>query len=67
VNPYSPAYGHPYRHGVIPTVGQHQKMKDWETANAVMRATSANTLFYRGGTNSSNQRIFRCSNLMATS
>ena len=55
INPYSPAYGHPYRHGVIPTVGQHQKMREWETKHAVMRATSTNTLFYRGGTSSSNQ------------
>ncbi len=54
-NPYSPRYQHPYRHGVIPTLGQHQKMKDWETAHAVGRATSANTLAYGGGTNSSSQ------------
>ncbi len=29
VNPYSPAYHHSYRHGVIPTVGQLQKMRHW--------------------------------------
>jgi hypothetical protein len=55
INPYSPKIGHPYRHGVIPTVGLHQKMKEWETAHSTIRATSANTLFYRGGTSSSNQ------------
>jgi Big-like domain-containing protein len=55
VNPYSPKVGHPYRHGVIPTVGVHEKMKSWEQAHVAGRATSTNTLFYRGGTNSSNQ------------
>jgi serine protease len=54
-NPYSPKNGHPYRHGVIPTLGVHQKMKEWEAAHRVGLATSANTLFYRGGTSSSNQ------------
>lgn len=56
-NPYSPSYQHPYRHGVIPTIGQHQKMKEWEKTHATRstQATSANTLFYRGGTNSSSQ------------
>ena len=56
-NPYSPAYGHPYRHGVIPTIGQHQKMKEWELKNTSTRSTraSTNTLYYRGGTSSSNQ------------
>ncbi|HSN17405.1 MAG TPA: hypothetical protein VLV87_04270, partial [Gammaproteobacteria bacterium] len=57
-NPYSPQYHHAYRHGVIPTVGQHQKMKEWEAthrANRATTATSANTLYYGGGTSSSNQ------------
>jgi serine protease len=26
VNPYSPAYGHAYRHGVVPTRAVHAKM-----------------------------------------
>ena len=55
VNPYSPSYGHPYRHGVVPTRGQHEKMKNWEAKHASIRATSTNTLYYRGGTSSSNQ------------
>jgi len=54
-NPYSPAYGHPYRHGVIPTVGVHQKMKEWAAKHGATLATSTNTLYYRGGTSSSNQ------------
>ena len=54
-NPYSPSYHHPYRHGVIPTVGQNQKMKEWAAKHAVGFATGTNTLFYGGGTSSSNQ------------
>ena len=56
-NPYSPAYDHPYRHGVIPTRELGEKMKAWEEANRarVGFATSANTLFYGGGTSSGSQ------------
>ncbi|HEV7165425.1 MAG TPA: Ig-like domain-containing protein [Gammaproteobacteria bacterium] len=55
-NPYSPAYGHPYRHGVIPHRAVHEKMKQWEKANATKAAaTGTETLSYGGGTNSSNQ------------
>ena len=55
-NPYSPAYGHAYRHGVIPTRDQHAKMKQWETAHAVhAAATGSETLSYGGGTSSSSQ------------
>src|SRR5690349_11331809 len=55
-NPYSPAYGHPYRHGVIPTRDQHAKMKQWESAHAVhAAATGSETLSYGGGTSSSSQ------------
>jgi serine protease len=42
-NPYSPAYGHPYRHGVVPTVEQHQVMRQHPTIAA------GNTLQYGGG------------------
>jgi Putative Ig domain len=28
-NPYSPAYGHPYRHGVVPTIARQQQMDQW--------------------------------------
>ena len=56
-NPYSPAYDHPYRHGVVPTRELGEKMKAWEAANRtrVGFATSANTLSYGGGTTSSSQ------------
>jgi PKD repeat protein len=33
INPYSPRYGHPYRHGVHPTRETHENMKAWEAAN----------------------------------
>jgi putative Ig domain-containing protein len=49
-NPYSPAYGHPYRHGVIPTVAQQAKMnayaKSHQTPNVPL---ATNTLSYGGG------------------
>jgi serine protease len=49
-NPYSPQAGHPYRHGVIPTLQQNAKMKAWDathhaTPNA---ATGPQTLSYGG-------------------
>ena len=33
INPHSPRYGHPYRHGVHPTRETHEAMKAWEAAN----------------------------------
>ena len=54
LNPYSPAYKHPYRHGVIPTRGVHKLMKHWR-ATHVNAATSTNTLSYGGGTSSGSQ------------
>jgi serine protease len=55
-NPYSPANGHAYRHGAIPTREVHKKMKAWEAAHPnAMAAASSNTLYYRGGTSSSSQ------------
>ncbi|SEM04414.1 putative Ig domain-containing protein [Streptacidiphilus jiangxiensis] len=48
-NPYNPATGHAYRHGVIPTVAQGAKMKQWASSHASPTATSANTLSYGGG------------------
>ena len=41
-NPYSPATGHPYRHGVIPTRQVHALMKQWSAAHGY--ATGAQTL-----------------------
>jgi hypothetical protein len=47
VNPYSPAYHHSYRHGVIPTISRWKLMKRW-ARNHPMNA-SANNLNYGGG------------------
>src|SRR6266513_748897 len=42
INPHSPRYGHPYRHGVHPTRETHEKMKAWEAANrGVVRPAEA--------------------------
>ena len=45
-NPYSPAYQHSYRHGVVPTVSQNSKMKAF---SQVHPAVTGNTLGYGGG------------------
>src|SRR5215469_8353055 len=49
-NPYSPATGHAYRHGVIPTMETWHVMQAYESAGA-KAGTSSKTLYYRGGTN----------------
>ncbi|HEV2452518.1 MAG TPA: hypothetical protein VGS62_11410 [Streptosporangiaceae bacterium] len=43
-NPYSPAYHHPYRHGVVPTVARLRQMGRWTGA-----LVSARNLMYGGG------------------
>jgi len=49
-NPYSPAYHHPYRHGVLPTIPQLKKMRQWARAHPGMApALSASDLSYGGG------------------
>ena len=48
-NPYNPSYNHPYRHGVIPTLQQNQKMKAWDATHASPAATGPETLSYGGG------------------
>ncbi len=48
-NPYSPAYGHPYRHGAVPTIETQRKMDTWATGNAVAPRNSANNLVFAGG------------------
>src|SRR5690349_21597422 len=45
-NPYSPAYGHSYRHGAIPTRELNTKMKGWAKQHANAAATGAKTLSY---------------------
>ncbi|HEU5268579.1 MAG TPA: Ig domain-containing protein [Jatrophihabitans sp.] len=50
VNPYSPAAGHSYRHGVLPTIGTQQKMNSYAAAHPnVTTATGPETLSYGGG------------------
>ncbi|WP_079062860.1 putative Ig domain-containing protein [Streptacidiphilus griseoplanus] len=46
-NPYSPAYQHGYRHGVVPTRQQNDKMNAWAAAQP--SATGTETLSYGGG------------------
>ena len=50
VNPYSPAYGHSYRHGVVPTRAVNAKMKSWQQSHpSAAAATGPETLSYGGG------------------
>jgi hypothetical protein len=46
-NPYSPAYHHAYRHGVVPTRSRLAKMRGW--ARSHPPAASVNDLNYGGG------------------
>lgn len=52
-DPYDPAYHHPYRHGVVPTIGEMGKMHAWQRghhpAAGAVAATSANDMNYGGG------------------
>ena len=53
-NPYSPAYDHPYRHGVMPTRETYEKMKAWENSHAAAFAAptaSTGQLSFGGGVN----------------
>ncbi|GGY32509.1 hypothetical protein GCM10008098_27470 [Rhodanobacter panaciterrae] len=54
-NPYSPANGHAYRHGVLPTRDVLNQMNHWTASHslaAVNTATGANTLSYGGALDS---------------
>jgi PKD repeat protein len=54
LNPYSPRFGHPYRHGPVPTREAHANMKAWRAANAgpaVTTTTGPETLSFNGGVN----------------
>jgi hypothetical protein len=48
-NPYSPAYGHSYRKGAVPTRAQSGQMKGWSASHNAGSTGSANTLRYDGG------------------
>jgi hypothetical protein len=47
-NPYSPAYGHAYRHGVVPTRATSAKMRAWQQQHPAT-TLAANDLNYGGG------------------
>jgi serine protease len=49
VNPYSPAYKHEYRHGVMPTRQVHANMMQWARTHRVA-ATNSKILSFGGGT-----------------
>lgn len=53
-NPYAPAYGHPYRHGAVPTREAHSRMKQYQSlhATSTAAATGSKTLSYGGGVDS---------------
>ncbi len=49
-NPYSPRYGHEYRHGVVPTRGIVEQMRAWQTSRRPARpAPAASSLLAFGG------------------
>jgi len=49
-NPYSPAYGHSYRHGVVPTREAWEHMKEYAAQHASPGgAAGSKTLVYGGG------------------
>jgi len=41
VNPHSPRYGHPYRHGAVPTREAHENMKLWAAQNHPVHPSAA--------------------------
>ncbi|HXA57613.1 MAG TPA: putative Ig domain-containing protein [Streptosporangiaceae bacterium] len=48
-NPYSPAYQHPYRHGVVPTIPTAARMNTYVRTHHSVPLASANNLNYGGG------------------
>jgi hypothetical protein len=46
-NPYSPMYGHSYRHGAVPTISQLHKINAYQQTHP--NVTGPNTLAYGGG------------------
>ena len=49
-NPYSPAYGHSYRHGVVPTREAWEHMKEYAAQHATPGGgAGSKTLVYQGG------------------
>jgi len=51
-NPYSPAYRHPYRHGVLPTIGRQRLMRSWAARQPVSaQPQPSENVTYGGGFN----------------
>src|SRR6266446_1660644 len=48
-NPYAPAYGHPYRHGAVPTREAAQQMRDWEASRSAAHRRRSKILAFGGG------------------
>jgi hypothetical protein len=53
-NPYAPAYGHPYRHGAVPTREAAEKMREWNAAHQPLHGAhrgggGSQTLAFGGG------------------
>ncbi|GHF83659.1 hypothetical protein GCM10018790_71640 [Kitasatospora xanthocidica] len=48
-NPWSPQNGHPYRHGAVPGMSQHENYKKWLADRNQAAATGQQTLSYGGG------------------
>ena len=53
LNPFSPRFGHVYRHGAVPTRTAHEKMRTWINSKAALKAdmpvpTGDETLSYGG-------------------
>jgi len=51
-NPYSPAYRHGYRHGVVPTIARSKLMRQWAHSHRGA-LVAANDLSYGGGSTGS--------------
>jgi hypothetical protein len=49
VNPYSPAAGHRYRRGVVPTIGRQRQMHRWAAQHVAVPALNQLDLSYGGG------------------
>ena len=48
-NPFSPAYGHPYRHGAVPTRAVNDQMRGYQAAHPNAVPNAASNLNYGGG------------------
>ncbi len=47
-NPFSPAYGHPYRHGVVPTRAVNDQMRSYQAVHPNVVPNAAGDLSYGG-------------------